>query len=226
MTYTDITQLDPLPKSSDLALNDPGPFLNIKSTLQGRCCKCIKKLLFFNMYLFLRDRDRAWAGEGERERKIQNPQQAPGSERSARSPTRGSNPQTGRSWSESKWDVPRLSRPGAPWVYLNDWATVPTSRRSRTIATSLQELPFFPRQDKRSLWGSELEHKLGKFYYICQQAVTPPGQLDFIVNSTWVTILVSVLKLAVIQKSLGLVALGIWVSAGGQRAETFHTKPA
>lgn len=37
--------------------------------------------------------------------------------------------------------------------------------------------------------------------------------------------LVSGLKLAETQVSLGLVALGIWVSAGGQWAETFHTKP-
>ena len=52
---------------------------------------------FFNVYLFLRETDRAQAGEGQRERETQNPKQAPGSELSAQSPTRGSNPQTATS---------------------------------------------------------------------------------------------------------------------------------
>ena len=43
--------------------------------------------------------------ERERERETQNPKQAPGSELSAQSPTRGSNPQTARSWPELKSDV-------------------------------------------------------------------------------------------------------------------------
>ena len=47
--------------------------------------------------VFSRQRDRPWVGEGQRERETQNPKQAPGSELSARSPTRGSNPQTVRS---------------------------------------------------------------------------------------------------------------------------------
>ena len=42
-------------------------------------------------------RDRAQAGQGQRERETQNPKQVPGSELSARSPMRGSNPQTARS---------------------------------------------------------------------------------------------------------------------------------
>ena len=48
----------------------------------------------FNVYLFIfeKERDRAGAGEGQRERETQNPKQAPGSEMSAHSPTRGSNP--------------------------------------------------------------------------------------------------------------------------------------
>ena len=48
-----------------------------------------KYIIFFNVYLFLRER--------ERERETQNPKQAPGSEPSAQSPTRGSNSQTARS---------------------------------------------------------------------------------------------------------------------------------
>ena len=43
------------------------------------------------MFIFERktERDRAWVGEGRRERETQNPKQAPVSELSARSPTRG-----------------------------------------------------------------------------------------------------------------------------------------
>ena len=48
---------------------------------------------FFNVYLFLRERERqsVRSGGAERERETQNPQQAPGSEPSAQSLTRGSN---------------------------------------------------------------------------------------------------------------------------------------
>ena len=57
------------------------------------------KKFFFNVYLFIfeRDRDRVRAGEGpEGERETQNPKQVPGSELSAQSPMRGSNPCTVR----------------------------------------------------------------------------------------------------------------------------------
>ena len=65
---------------------------------------------FFNVYLFLRDRDRQrmsmGGGEGglwaEREEETQNLKQALGSELSAQSPMRGSNPQTARSLPEPK----------------------------------------------------------------------------------------------------------------------------
>ena len=48
-------------------------------------------LIFFHVYSFLKDRDRAQAGVGQREMETQNPNQAPGSELSAQSPARGSN---------------------------------------------------------------------------------------------------------------------------------------
>ena len=53
---------------------------------------------FFNIYLFLknRDSDRAQAEEGQREKETQNPKQVP-AELSAQSPTRGSNSQTAKS---------------------------------------------------------------------------------------------------------------------------------
>ena len=66
-------------------------------------------LKIFLMFIFW-ERERVWAGEGQRERETQNPKQAPGSELSARSPTRGSNPQTVRSWPE-------------PVGRLTDWAS-------------------------------------------------------------------------------------------------------
>ena len=53
--------------------------------------------LIFLMFLFIFDRERAQAGEGERDRDTQNLKQAPGSELSAQSSMRGSNPQTARS---------------------------------------------------------------------------------------------------------------------------------
>ena len=55
-------------------------------------CETLKKI-FFNVYLFLRERERE-IGEGQRETETQNPKQAPGSELSTQSPTWGSNPCT------------------------------------------------------------------------------------------------------------------------------------
>ena len=61
------------------------------------------RTFFFNVYSFLRERERererasTSGGGAESERETQNPKQAPGSERSAQSPTRGSNPPTVRS---------------------------------------------------------------------------------------------------------------------------------
>ena len=46
---------------------------------------------------FIFEKEREQAGEGKRERESQNLKQAPGSELSAQSPTRGSNSQTVRS---------------------------------------------------------------------------------------------------------------------------------
>ena len=56
-------------------------------------CPWIKDLILlivFNVYLFLSERDRARAGEEQRERETQNIKQAPGCELSAQSPTWGS----------------------------------------------------------------------------------------------------------------------------------------
>ena len=53
------------------------------------------KKIFFNVYLFLREKENA-SGLGQRERETQNRKQAPGSEPSAQSLTRGSNSRTAR----------------------------------------------------------------------------------------------------------------------------------
>ena len=59
------------------------------------------------MFIFEREGDRTWAGEGqrERERETQNLKQAPSSELSAQNPVWGSNSWTARSWPEPKLDV-------------------------------------------------------------------------------------------------------------------------
>ena len=49
------------------------------------------------MFLFIFERESTQAGEGQRERETQNPKQAPGSELSAQSLTRGLNSCTARS---------------------------------------------------------------------------------------------------------------------------------
>ena len=76
---------------------------------------------FFLMFIFGTERDRAWAGEGQREREIQNLKQAPGSELSAQSPTRGSNSQTARSRPEPKSDAQLPEPPRHPNVFLFCW---------------------------------------------------------------------------------------------------------
>ena len=80
-------------------------------------------LFCFTVYFWERERqrDREWAGEGQTERETQNPKQAPGSELSAQSPTRGSNSQTARSWPESKSDTQPNEPPRRPmcfWINL------------------------------------------------------------------------------------------------------------
>ena len=47
--------------------------------------------LFFNVCLFLRERETEWVEKGQRERETQNPKQAPGSEILAQSPMQGLN---------------------------------------------------------------------------------------------------------------------------------------
>ena len=73
-------------------------------------------LLFFlkHLFIFETERDRAWTGEGQRERDTQNLKQAPGSEWSAQSPTRGSNSRIVRSWPEPKLAAQPTEPPRRP----------------------------------------------------------------------------------------------------------------
>ena len=77
--------------------------------------------LFFHFYVFLRDR--AWVGEGQRDRETQNVKQAPGSELSAQSLTRSLNPWIMRSWPEPKSDAQLTQPPRCPWgeLSLSPW---------------------------------------------------------------------------------------------------------
>ena len=66
---------------------------------------------FFNVYLLLREeRDRARAGDRQREGETQNLKQAPGSELSAQSQTQDSNSQMARPWPEPKSEA-QLTEP-------------------------------------------------------------------------------------------------------------------
>ena len=81
----------------------------------------LKKNFFLNVYSsFETERDRAWMGEGQRVRETQNLKQAPGSELSAQSPTRGLNSRTMRSNLGRSWTLNRLNHPGAPehWYFF------------------------------------------------------------------------------------------------------------
>ena len=74
-------------------------------------------IVFFNVYLFLRQR--AHERGRVRERGRQNLKQAPDSELSAQSPTRGWNSQTARSWPEPKSVAQPTEPPRHPMCTLN-----------------------------------------------------------------------------------------------------------
>ena len=99
------------------------------------------------MFIYVWRRERAWAGEEQRERETQNRKQAPGSEPSAQSLTRGSNPRTVRSWPGWSRTLNRLRHPGAPtfihfWEMERDraWAGEGQRERQTIIRSRLQPL--------------------------------------------------------------------------------------
>ena len=67
---------------------------------------------FLNIYFWERDRDRVWAGEGQRER--QTLKQIPGSELSAQIPMQGSKSWAMRSWPVTKSDAYPTEPPRCP----------------------------------------------------------------------------------------------------------------
>ena len=88
------------------------------SKLPIKLCSLALKIFLMFIFIFGTERDRAWAGGAERERETQNQKQAPGSELSAQSPTRGSNPWTVRSWPEPKSDAQPTEPPRSPRLAL------------------------------------------------------------------------------------------------------------
>ena len=68
--------------------------MNLGGRILSRRPKNLKKKNFKSFTIFEREEQ---AGGGQRERETQNRKQAPSSELSAQSPTRGSNPRTVRS---------------------------------------------------------------------------------------------------------------------------------
>ena len=85
---------------------------------------------FFNVYLFFREREREWEqGEGQRERETQNLRQAPCSELSAQSLTRGSNPWTTKSQPDLKSDTEPTEPPRHPlmhWILIWNAHIIPS----------------------------------------------------------------------------------------------------
>ena len=74
----------------------------------------IKKMFLTFIYFWDRERQSMNGGGSERERETQNPKQAPGSELSAQSLTRGLNSRTARSWPEPKLDAQPTEPPRHP----------------------------------------------------------------------------------------------------------------
>ena len=74
--------------------------------------------------------------EGQRERETQNRKQAPDSELSAQSPTRGSNPRTARWRPELNRTLNRLSPPGAPLLSVSNTMTAGVESGSNILSVN------------------------------------------------------------------------------------------
>uniref|UniRef100_A0A8C8WJK7 Methionine adenosyltransferase 2 subunit beta n=1 Tax=Panthera leo TaxID=9689 RepID=A0A8C8WJK7_PANLE len=83
-----------------------------------------KWFFFFNAYSLLREHERGRDRDGG----MQNPKQAPGSERSAQSPLRGSSPLTVRSGTEPKLDT-QLTEPPSTWHFKTSLVESPDLSR-------------------------------------------------------------------------------------------------
>ena len=93
------------------------------------------------LFIFETERDRAWAGEGQREGETQNLKWAPGCELSAQSPSRGSNSRSVRSWPELKLDAQPTEPPRHPIILnCNAWDWTCSSKTNVYRVTHTQVL--------------------------------------------------------------------------------------
>ena len=83
-----------------------------------------------------------WQRQGQREREAQNLKQAPGPEQSAQSPTRGSNPQTVRSWPEPKSNAQPTEPPRRPEIDFTSDLSLNTLSRSLWLFSKRREKHF------------------------------------------------------------------------------------
>ena len=101
----------------------------------------------------MRERDRVWAGKGQRERHTQNPKQAPGSELSARCPTQA---RTHEPWDHHlsrSQTLNWLSHPGAPCILsLTNKLILEFTDFLLGLLPGLQE-PVWGRETNEDLWG-------------------------------------------------------------------------
>ena len=133
--------------------------LEIRQVLYTSILPSLKKF-FFYIYLFLRERDRAWAGEGKRE-ETQNLKQAPGSEQVFSRARCGAR-------THELWDHD-LSQ-----SHLTDWATQGAPIfPSFLLPTSSPRLgePWFNHSLRRDI--SRLFLVLGYYKYSCYEYLSP-----------------------------------------------------
>ena len=100
---------------------------------------------FFSTFIYFWDRERQSMNGGGAER--EGGKQAPGSEPSAQSPTRGSNSRTGRSWPGWSRTLNRLRHPGAPW--FNSVFMAFLSRSFRQVRSHISQWNLLPDQGRR-----------------------------------------------------------------------------
>ena len=123
------------------------------------CRENFSESFFFNFFTFIYFWKAGWdkvrVGERQREREPQDRKQAPGSEWSAQSPMRGSNPQTMRSRPEPKLDAQPTEPPRHPWKFLNIVSfCLPFSLSLSLSFFTLSVFLFFFSCKKVSMWES------------------------------------------------------------------------
>ena len=126
------------------------------------------------IYFWERQRDRVWAGEGQRERETRNPKQAPGSELSAQSPTWGSNPWM---WDHDLKSVGQLTEPPRrPSIHFFNFLPKANTQTLNNVCSILERSN--PTQ-RRHGYDCKKSHNLGRHLISAAPtlttAVTPPS---------------------------------------------------